>query len=341
MQVEVRHEESFRSLPDEDVQVILLEEEDESRQNANFSMLSMGRDTSNTCRDYSLDNTRQTVNTHDSILDLTKDEEEDDEDDDYWNRNDGILFDDLQTLSREDYSNYDPDDDDDESSPIPSEPTSLLGNFPTFDHVTDSFVDSLCPVVMTSSCSTSRFPTPCATRTTLCVPQQRVQISMDVWKLLGCNAVPDDAELESIWSLRTSPIGKAPGKPVRTHMTNRLQRMHRLRMARMSGPTRHGITLAGPHVMERSYTMNDHHHPLAEVIGKGMDPILPEQEDGYDSDPELGGSTIMAATTPRFPLSHSSLIDQEEGLGEPTDLEEQDRIIQETVQVRKILRIRK
>jgi hypothetical protein len=337
MQVEVRHEESFRSLPDEDVQVVLLEEQDYSRNNANASMLSMGRDTSNTCRDVSLDNTRQTVNTHDSILDLTKDEEEDDEDDDYWNRHDGILFDDLQTLSREDYSTY--DEDDDESSPIPTEPTSLLSKF-TFDHVTDSFVDSLCPVVMMSSCSTSRFQTPCAstTRTTLCVPQQRVQISMDVWKLLGCNAAPDDAELESIWSLRTSPVEKAPGKPVRTHMTNRLQRIHRLRMARMSGPTRHGITLAGPHVMERSYTMNDH-HPLAEVIGKGMDPILPEQEDGYDSDPEIGGSTVMAATTPRFPSSHSPLLDQEEG--EPTDLEEQDRMIQETVQVRHTIRYSK
>jgi hypothetical protein len=264
-------------------------------------------------------------------LDLTKEEDdEDDEDDDWSNRNDGILFDDLQTLGQ-DYLMYDQDVD--ESSPIPTEPTSLLAKF-TFDHVTDSFVDSLCPVVMKSPCSTPRFQTPCASTTTntMCVPQQRLQISKDVWNLLGCSAAPDDAELESIWSLRNSPIVKAPGKPMRTHMTNRLQRMHRLRRARMSGPTRHGVTLAGPHVMERSYTMGDH-HVLEEVIGKGMDPILPEQEDGYDSDPEIGGS----ATTPvTFPTSHSSLLDQEEG--EPTDMEEQDRMIQETVQVRHTIR---
>jgi hypothetical protein len=41
MQVEVRHEESFRSLSNEDGQMVFLEVED----NRNNSMLSMGRDT--------------------------------------------------------------------------------------------------------------------------------------------------------------------------------------------------------------------------------------------------------------------------------------------------------
>lgn len=102
VQVHTNHpESSFLSMSPETehVNVVLVEEEEDDdeeeeeeeedhrhnaqcrgmgRDTSNSSMCV--RDTSNTCRDSSMDNTRQTVNTQTSILDLTKDEEEEEDD---------------------------------------------------------------------------------------------------------------------------------------------------------------------------------------------------------------------------------------------------------------------
>lgn len=309
MHVEVYHEDSFLSnsfnMPnDENVQVILVE-------NGDTSMRSIGRDTSNTCRNVSLDNTRdnsrQTVNTEHSILDLTKEEEEDDEDDEY-EADRSVLFQDLH-------------------SPMPNEEEeevslnkhSLLGKF-SLNKVTDTFVDSLCRATSGSCAVPSSCSQPCAVPNSLsCVPQQRLQIGTDVWNLLGCSAHPGDVEMDSIWQLKTKDVFQKRRKPVRSSITSRMQRIRRLRAQRWSGATRYGVTIASTApAVSRAHTMDD---PLADMIGQGMDPI--PHDDGYDSDPEFG-------RTPAPP----TIIPEDEEMEAPADVDEQDHIIHQTVQVR-------
>jgi hypothetical protein len=314
MLVEVRHEESsfFSSRNDENVNVVLIENRDTS-----FQSISATRDTSTTCRDSSLDNTRQTVNTYNSIMDLTRDEEtdDDDEEDDDWDNN-SVLFDDLHTPMEE------------EETGRRASNNSLLGKFPSFNTVTDSFVDSLCPADVVS-------PGSCASRMTCsnqrqstaslsCVSQQRMQVGMDVWNLLGCASAPDDSEMEEIWSLRTPKVlQQTHTRPVRVNIKQRMQRIRRLRMDQWSGPTRHGVTITTqPQIIERASTMDDQ---LANLIGKGVEPIMPD--DGYDSDPEFSSSSSPVRG------AHTSLLDQVEEDDDLADTQGQDQMIRQTVQV--------
>lgn len=93
MHVQVQAEHSFVSV-DDSVNVVLLEPDDRDNLSSNNNSW-LARDTSNTCPDISIDNTRVAISyhTHTSILDLTKDEDEEDsgdEDDDA-----SVLFRDL------------------------------------------------------------------------------------------------------------------------------------------------------------------------------------------------------------------------------------------------------
>jgi hypothetical protein len=318
MQVQGRHEDSFFSLESGNENAPFFD----NVVTADESMRSLARDASNTCRDVSLDNTRDntrhTVNTHNSIMDLTKDE--DDEDDDEDEINTSVLFDDLQVYSR---------DDDDDASPVPSEPrtnddrsVSLLNTF------TNSFVDSFCPAEMPSATCSSRPQVSCApsipsTSNMTCYSEQRMQTSTDVWNLLGCSSAPGSDERDSIWSIRTTQVLQRSRRPARVPMKERLRRIRRLRMGRVTGPSRHGVTITPK--IERARTMNSGRDPLASHIGFGLDPIPHNEEDGYDSDPEV---SMSSSAVPQAHAATSQLDPYD------NDVSEQDHLILRTVQVR-------
>jgi hypothetical protein len=315
VEVQVREEESsfFSSPNDENVNVVLIESRDTS-----FKSIS-ARDTSATCRDSSLDNTRQTVNTYNSIMDLTREDDEDDEEeeDEDWNNN-SVLFDDLQAPMAVEA------EEEEQSIRTSKNNKSLLGNFLSFN-ADSSFVDSLCPAVTTPDSCGARMT--CSnqpnTVSSTCASQQRMQVGMDVWNLLGCASSPGDLELEEIWSLRSQKVLQPiHQRPVRVSIKQRMQRIHRLRRDQWLGPTRHGVTITTqPQLIQRASTMDD---PLANLIGKGVEPIMPD--DGYDSDPEFSSSSspLRAAQTP--------LLDQVEE-DDLADSQSQDHMIRQTVQV--------
>ena len=102
-------------------------------------------------------------------------------------------------------------------------------------------------------------------------PEQssKALVSMDIWELLGCSSTPGESELEQIWSLRTPPgmlqIKQPSGSykdsklPVRASIKKRMKRIHWLRMddRRMSGASRHGVTITS-HCVDPSYnTLNN------------------------------------------------------------------------------------
>jgi hypothetical protein len=244
-----------------------------SNEDVNMSFGSfVGRDASNCGRDTSLNNTRLSVNTHNSILDLSKDEEDDEEDQ-------SVLFEDLAAISL---------DSDDDSSAIGDQKFSLH----TF--LGDTFMDGLCTAdivpeppcaVVTTDCSSAHFnchrPTKRNRRR-----GDRMIVGTQIWDLLGCAADIGDLERDEIWSRRADL-----SKPTRSNIKNRMNRIRKLRNCAHGSlaSTRHGITLshstAMPGALERAQTIDQHDH-LSRFIGKGMGPIIPDY-DGYDSDPEV------------------------------------------------------
>lgn len=310
------------------------------------------RDTSNTTRDFDLDNTRQTVNTRDSILDFSK--EEDDDDVSIGcdrNHDNSILFGDLHEFPPSIETNTKPSASvrsDAKSTFVPKK--SIMEGL-TLYSVTDSLVDSLCnsTVCMSSSATnsttkTDKFsqlhPSICTSASTVgeigCGSWQlksteasstpATSVSVDVWQLLGCATSPVDAEMEEIWNLHTGEMIRQSGHkmpPARASIKRRLKRIHGLRMERVSGASRHGVTIASharrissprvsdynlnnsdpnhPRVLERAYSMQD--DPLAFFIGQGIDPIPmnDDENDGYDSDPEVNSSFHTPQSTSLYP----------------------------------------
>lgn len=286
----------------------------EDTMNTSLSSSFMERDTSNTYRDSSLNNTRQSVNTHNSILDLSKDDEEDDDEDDG-----SVLFESLAAISL---------DEDDESTMVQTKQFSLDTFFG------DAFVDGLCSaeIIPTDSCNGSpecspsrlhctRMPSEEPSRHYYSNNEDRLVVGMDIWDLLGCSSAPGDQEIGEIWSRRVEL-----NRPRRANIKNRMHRIHRLRsVAHGSVPSsRHGITFSASVVpLERARTV-DHEDPLARYIGGGIDPIVPTY-DGYDSDPEILSNEISPA--PRQPL---------QGFQDMEDVASDDLFIRDIVQVSKI-----
>lgn len=241
MHVEVHHENSFFSL-DDSINVILVEPEDRDGSAKNVSW-TLARDTSDACRDSSMDNTRQTVNTQTSILDLTKEEEDDDEEEDEEEDDSSVLFHDLRDLSphrlQEDAEGdthaYEKAASASASGSGSGSGSSLLGRFSP-----DRFFDSLCSAPLSDSDSSSRKPrppfcssSPCAgvsctapspsqthshdeletetrrsqvtkSASSISLAGDRLAVETDVWNLLGCASPPDVMELEAIWNLTTA-----------------------------------------------------------------------------------------------------------------------------------------
>jgi hypothetical protein len=380
------------------------------------STRSATRDTSNTTRgDFDLDNTRQTVNTLNSILDdFSKDGEEDDDDDDNdddcgYEKNDrSILFDDLQhhhpsnsaatatvssPSSKADNSMKSKKAKNNNSHSNSSEKKSIMGGL-TFYSMTHSFVDSLCTstacVVELSNTksdavySDSKFNN----RQSQSRQQQGTTnsssnptmdaLSVDVWQLLGCAASPGDAELEEIWSLKAgemlqannnnniSSSGEKKPRAARASIKRRLKRIHGLRMERVSGASRHGVTITStrpsnsnsnnrkrnttaaennkigddlfsqPVFLEKAFSMLD--DPLASIIGQGIEPIPIQNDDdydddyadGYDSDPELNNRSFTNPPRPSHP--QPTLEQHEVMVSEPIPFDETE--MRQSVQVR-------
>ena len=258
----------------------------------------MGRDASNTCRDGSLNNTRQSVNTHNSILDLSKDDDDDDDGDDG-----SVLFESLAAVSL---------DEDDESTMVEARQFSLH----TF--LGDTFVDGLCSadIVPDPGCSPRMQPKDEHTRKYY-TNEDRLTVGLDIWNLLGCTTNPGDQEIGEIWSRRVDL-----NRPRRANIKNRMHKIRQLRtVAHGSQPaTRHGITFGNSVVpLERARTV-DHEDPLARFIGNGLDPIVPTV-DGYDSDPEI--LTTEYTSTPRQAM---------DGLHDIDDLYNEDMYVRDLVQ---------
>jgi hypothetical protein len=365
-------------------------------ESVDVSLRSNTRDTSNTTRDFDLDNTRdntrQTVNTHNSILDFSKEEEDDDDEND-----NSILFDDLHHY---------PASLEQTKGPLPSSPstsamrtqasaTADTASIPsdnnrtpakksimdglTFYSVTDSFVDSLCTSAACVTSNAASYTTTTTTTTSndkfgslhpsICTSASLVEagcgnwprqgnaasaattttsVSVDVWQLLGCAVSPGEAEMEDIWNLRTGDLmqkstqGDGKKSIGKASIKRRLRRIHGLRMERVSGASRHGVTITSdlrrnhhnihttpqPHKIEKAYSMLD--DPLANFIGHGLIDPIPMDEDGYDSDPEVNCS--FNAPRPAS-LSPQPALEQHEVMqAEPLPFDETEMI--HSVQVR-------
>ncbi|KAL3943876.1 MAG: hypothetical protein SGBAC_002034 [Bacillariaceae sp.] len=241
-----------------------------------------------------LNTSRQTVNTHNSILDMSRDEEEDEE-------VKSVLFESLTVVSM--------DSSDDENASKGSSSTKDSKKFSLHRFLGEGFMDGLCtpdfvpggPCVVPTDC-TQRFnctrPRRNSRRSRRNQCDDRVNLSSDILDLLGCSADPGSFEREEIWHRKLDL-----SKPTRANLKNRMRHIRELRNSahRSHTSSRHGVTLSNsrksgygyPSVLKRSATFNEH-DPLAKHFGKGMQPIVPDY-DGYDSDPEV----LSSQYTPR------------------------------------------
>lgn len=231
-------------------------------------------------------------------------------------------------------------------------------------------------------------------------------VHVDIWQLLGCAGSPGEVEVDEIWGLKTPNIfggGGAGGPsdgtahhygmggkgPFRASIRRRLKRIHALRglEARISGASRHGVTLTtatfgdpghrmyqhhnrcksdlslGPFILSRygsninSSNKNNHNRrssfgdggpaagggttmamtmkqpytldkaysmlddPLADFIGRGIEPIHPIEQDGYDSDPELNCSmnrdAVVRASAPLNSSHNQEELEQYDAMQPP------------------------
>eukprot|EP00980_Cylindrotheca_fusiformis_P003214 scaffold732_cov114-Cylindrotheca_fusiformis.AAC.2 len=251
-------------------------------------------------QDRSMNSSRHTtVNIHNSILDLSKDEEEDDDEQ-------SVLFEDLAAVSV---------DSDDDVSAIVSQKFSL------HSFLGDTFMDGLCTAdvapeppcaVVSTGCSSANFG--CNRRKKRARSREdRVVVGTQIWDLLGCTADVGDLERDEIWSRRVDL-----SKPTRANIKHRLNRIRKLRNCNHGSlaSTRHGITLshstAMPGPLERARTI-DHEDHYAGYIGHGMNPIVPDY-DGYDSDPEVlsnENTPIPSRSVPVIPNDFDDRMDED------------------------------
>lgn len=343
MEAEVRQGDASFLWLDEDIQVVLVEPNRDTK--TPVITVMDGRDDS-TCwrKSGSLDNTLpvETMNTDCSILDLTKDDEDDSDDEEEQSQS--LLFEELQSSHHS----------------APAAAATPAFQIPCFQTVTDSFVDSLChgssPTCDVSAACYFR-PAPSISTSTSepysqRAPHDQLRVCVDVWELLGCTSDFHTAS-GAYWT--TSTVSSNPyqhtvppsNKAIRASRQQRKNQLDRWKEQQQLGliedlnPTRHGrtTTTSPTSVISKAYTMDDnmyrhqpnqHHHPfsehpLAHVIGQDID--------GYDSDPEYSFDTARQSVSP-----HSSLMDndEEEEKEEVMDTRSEDERIRQMVQVRQL-----
>lgn len=250
-------------------------------------------------RNKSLDTSRQTVNTHNSILDLSREEDDDEE-------AKSVLFESLTVVS------MDSDDDSKTSGSTQGSKKFSLDSF-----LGGSFMDGLCTpdFVPGTPCVV---PPGCAQRINCTRPRilgkrqsrrsqcdDRVMLSTDILDLLGCVVDPGTFEKDEIWSRKLDL-----SRPNRANLKNRMRRIRELRNSahRSQTSSRHGFTLSHSRksrygyrsILERART-TDEHDPLSQYIGKGMDPIVPDYN-GYDSDPEVHSNQHSPSSRQSVPV---------------------------------------
>jgi hypothetical protein len=262
-----------QSSDDHDTSLLSLSSPDEC---AELSFILSERDTS---RHSALDTSRVTVNTHNSILNITEEDEDDDDDDD-------------EAL----HQSFQLDDDDSFSSPqaeihfimaVPSTPTLVpdeccgssklrlrpRSDSSLLDKMTEGLADSLCFNGDSPSSMWHGY---------------HMAVESEILELLSYINPPNSAEMEQIWSLPCySGLAALPARPRRQTLHQRAVKVRRLRHERgmcstspVSVLPRSARSIDPPRLSSRA--------DFESKIGFGMDPILAAEETllGYDSDPE-------------------------------------------------------
>lgn len=258
---------------------------------------------SNTCRDTSTsprevsDDLRQSVNTHDSILNMNSDDEDSDDNDD----NDGDDDDNNYLFDFQDPMNQSIDDPPQTKqqqqqqlvycTALPSNPVTdwLESSKDSFKHVTESFVDVLC------------FSEPWGETN-----QQpyflQDQVNLDLVAMLGCMENPTKDELQA-WTTLQQRIPPTKKRACKRSIRSRAAAIRRIRQERtrlnpaglvkvksMDDSLYHGV-----HHQEQNLSIQSAlgitffgDEDLDQLIGNGMDAIATVDDDiEYDSDPEL------------------------------------------------------
>lgn len=253
---------------------------------------------SNTCRDTSTsprevsDDLRQSVNTHDSILNMNSDDEESDDDDDDDDDN-NYLFDFQDPMNQ---SMEDPPQPKRQQQLVyctapPSNPVTgwLESSRESFNHVTESFVDVLC------------FSEPCRDSNQQPYYLQD-QVNLDLMAMLGCMENPTKVELQA-WTTLQQRTPTTKKRACKRSVRSRAAAIRRIRQERT------GMDLAGI-IKVKSMDDSLYHgfqqqdqslsfqralgvtlfgdEDLDQLIGNGIEAIATVDDDiGYDSDPEV------------------------------------------------------
>lgn len=288
------------------------EEEDREERVAESSMASqhrmydMGRDTSHTNRNNG-DDTRQSI--HNSILNCTGETEDEDEE---IEEPGSFLFDeDFHSPLNQSLDHSFTEDAALVTASSPTSPPSQQKALccvndkwldTSLQNVTDSFV-SLCSSRPDEACAFSDFVNaPCSR-------QLQHQVEFDLLQLLGCDVPSRSATMKdgTIWFaspllIKASSNNSSTRAPVvRRNPRQRAERIRRMRNELLGTAQRHVIT--------PTRSVDD--HPLERFIGRGIDPIEQQEEDGYDSDP---GQVLRehSPVSEQHSLRDTSLLDEEE-----------------------------
>jgi hypothetical protein len=284
-------------------------------QTGDHSMMSNCRDTSTSPREVS-DELRQSVNTHNSILDVTSDAEDSDDD------ADGYLFDDFEVNESMDspppnsFKVVLPEKQQLACcAPAPAQTPNVLTDWiksssSSFQSVTETMAQVFC---QSEACGDAIDEVPFF-----------MQHHANVLEVLGCLESPTADEMQA-WSILHS---KAPLFHKKRAPTKRSSRCRAARMVRVK-QERAGMD---PADLSKTKSMDDSliarwheaqekdvsfqsafgvsffgDEDLDQVIGKGMEAIPAVEDDGYDSDPEYL-PTNMPSTTKSNTISSPLLV---------------------------------
>ena len=277
VEVVYRHDETLLSLSRND------ETEEQSTSVLSYQVYDMGRDTSHTHRECA-DDTRQSLQTNRSILNCTTDSEAEDDEDDEDVEARSFLFADEDFHSPLNQSLMEDSLPAADEGPVlvmcsPATPANACCAAPvetkndwldtSLQNVTDSFV-SLCSSRPDDACA--GFASTVVNATNDYSRELQRQVQRDLLHLL---ASPDVVWIAPL--LASDDTATAKGAPVRRTPRQRAERIQRM-CKELDG---HFHSQAEPLAPARSMQ----HTGLEHWIGKGMEPIGTEQDDGYDSDP--------------------------------------------------------
>lgn len=305
---------------DDTMQVVSSQEEEQEgrvSENIHRVMYDMDRDTSHTTRQHG-DDTRQSIQST-SILNCTGETE--DEDDGDIEEPGSFLFDEEDFYSPINQSLDQSFNNEEHIAFVDSTPASpTAAQQKALFCVNDRWLDTSLQDVTESFVSfcSSKAEEPCGfpdftTASESCSRQLQQEVELDLMHLLGCDAPVSSSKGTLSDVTWFSPLLiKASSSPNNTNglaeaasrasrpvgRRNPRQRAERIRQMRNQV-----LGEAQPaRIVSPTRSMDD--HTLNSIIGRGIDPVESQGEDGYDSDPGL----VLPAET----LRDTSLLDDEE-----------------------------